>query len=287
MRWFGYKLEMRRGKIWNEHCEINAAEHCNLACRACSHLSPIQPRSFVDPNVVYEDLTRLAKVYHADRVSVLGGEPLLHPRLADVIRAARESNVADGVRVVTNGVLLHRMDPECWKLLNEVRVSVYPGFELDGKELDECRRLADENDTTLQLVPMDTFFETYAMLGTKDEKLVKKVYATCKVAHLWRCHLVSNGWLYKCPHTYFLAKQLGFDAHEDGIALSDDPSFAKDLAAYIKSPVALKACTFCLGTVGKRIEHGQVRRDEWAAMQNRTMEELIDRRLMRGEPRYV
>ena len=48
------------GKIYSAKCEINVAEHCNLSCRGCSHLSPVVPKSFVDPAEVLADLTNFA-----------------------------------------------------------------------------------------------------------------------------------------------------------------------------------------------------------------------------------
>src|SRR5438045_9060842 len=96
------------GRILNRRVEINVAEHCNLSCRACSHMSPVHVKSFADADVVARDLTTLAPSYHAKVVRLLGGEPLLHPDLGAVIDAVRGSGVCDRVTLVTNGVLLPR-----------------------------------------------------------------------------------------------------------------------------------------------------------------------------------
>lgn len=290
LRRFLYPLPIRQGRIWNEHVEINAAEHCNLSCRSCSHQSPIMPRRYVDPERVYSDLSTLATVYHAGQVSLLGGEPLLHPDLPAVAEAARRSGVADGVRVVTNGVLLPRMTPSFWAAVDEVRVSMYPGHELEAGEIEHCRRMAAEHRVTLKIKAMDEFFESYAALGTKDSTLVKRVYESCTVAHLWRCHLVTEGWFFKCPHAHFLAKSLRLATDgppPDAIEIAADSGFRRRLIRYLKSSVPLRACTFCLGTAGRSFRHEQVPRGEWSAPQQRTMEELVDRDLLASAPRYL
>src|SRR4051812_36441009 len=108
------------GKILNGRVEVNIAEHCNLSCRSCSHLSPVMPRKYVDPSSLQHDLDALAAVYHAGSVRLLGGEPLLHPGLLSVIEVAAESGIADEVAVITNGVLLPRMPIEFWATVDEV-----------------------------------------------------------------------------------------------------------------------------------------------------------------------
>src|SRR5947209_7095120 len=97
--------------------ELNPVEHCNLSCRSCSHLSPLQPRHYVDPDDLTRDLKILSAHYHARWVRVVGGEPLLHPQLDRILTAVRTSGVADRIVVVTNGILLPRMQPEVWALL--------------------------------------------------------------------------------------------------------------------------------------------------------------------------
>lgn len=102
------------GKIRNAACEINVVEHCNLSCRGCSHLSPIAPKYFVDPQSLLRDLTMLARVYQVDFVRLLGGEPLLHPNLTAVMDTIEASGIASRICLVTNGLLLSRMDEHLW-----------------------------------------------------------------------------------------------------------------------------------------------------------------------------
>lgn len=283
-----YPIWIKHGRIENEHCEINVAEHCNLACKSCSHQSPLMRKRFADAGRVYDDLKALAPVYHVRRVSLLGGEPLLHPDLPSIIDAARRSGVGDCIGLVTNGVLLPRMPEECWAALDEVRVSVYPGFELEPEEQAACRALARKHDVRLDFHAVDTFFEAYAARGTQDRRLVQRIYDTCTIAHEWRCHLVTDGHFYKCPHAYFLAKTLARpEAHGDGLPISTDASFQKRLLEYLRSPTPLRACTHCLGTAGKRFTHRQEGRRSWAELQEDSSESLIDASRLAEARRYT
>ena len=267
-------------RIRTEGCELNVVHHCNLSCRACTHLSPVAARHVVDPNKVLEDFSILAKYYRPERIRLLGGEPLLHPALLEVIYAVRRSGVSDRIRVVTNGLLLPRMSDVFWQEVDEVQVSVYPGKEMSVEQLGHCQSKAKLHGGDLQLRCFDRFREAYSELGTKDKGLVRRIYNTCQAAHFWRCHNVSDGFLFRCPQSLFIPKLVNNDilAHPtiDGIKITDSPTFAGDLLAYLESPEPLASCYHCLGSVGKLFAHEQVSRRMWRLPQHYSTEELID-----------
>jgi len=111
-------------RIQSVGCEVNVVHQCNLSCRGCSHLSPAVPKAFVDPEIVYRDLSRLAAYYLAGNVRLVGGEPLLHRDLLQVIAAVRASGITECIRILTNGILLPRMPDAFWESVDEVQVSL-------------------------------------------------------------------------------------------------------------------------------------------------------------------
>jgi organic radical activating enzyme len=269
--------EVRDGKIQSLVCEINVAEHCNLSCRACSHLSPVLPRHLVEPDDVERDLSRLGEHYHARSIRLLGGEPLLHPRLLDVIAAARRSGVADGVCVVTNGVLLPRMPAEFWRAVTTVEVSLYPGKELTAPEQDACSERAAAAGVSLKLRRVDEFRESYSELGTRDRGLVQQIYDSCI---LRRNHTVAGGYFYRCPPSYFIPKLMTLDDVHDGLRIEQDAGFGARLLRFLESSEPLGSCRNCLGSAGIRFPHGQTLRAEFRGRQQRPTEELLDRRYL-------
>ena len=87
---------------------------------------------FADPQTLRRDLQTLSKFYYTDMVRLLG-EPLLHPNILEIIAIAKESKIADEVRLCTNGLLLWKMPDEFWQGLNRVEVSVYPDREMSPR----------------------------------------------------------------------------------------------------------------------------------------------------------
>jgi len=279
----GDRYRLRDGRILNRTCEVNIVEHCNLRCRACTHLSPVLPKHVVDPEALCSDLTALARSYHANVLKILGGEPLLHPNLLEIIMAARESQVADTLEIWTNGLLLPRMERAVWEVVDSVRISLYPGRSLKQHQLDRCVDLAHENNVSIRYKHYQAFQEAYSERGTHDPQLVRKIYATCNEAHRWRCHTVANGWFFKCPQGYMIPKgmALGPEAiYRNGIQIDDSRDFRDRLLSYLTSPEPLPSCRNCLGSAGRWFEHEQVRREEFRPAQSRPTEELIHPRLV-------
>ncbi len=277
------RYEVVDGRIVNGRCEINVVEHCNLSCRACSHLSPVLPKSYVDPETMARDLKVLAGSYHVRMLRLLGGEPLLHPDLSSVIAAARHSGVGDAIVVVTNGLLLPRMTDAFWSSVDAVEVSLYPGRTMKEDVQQRCVAQAERHGVALRFRPCPEFQESYSEVGTEDRDLVGRIFRTCNVAHRWRCHNVVNGWFFRCPQAHYIPRVLGDDApsaYVDGIPIEDDPAFAQRLLSYLQSPEPPRACTNCLGTAGKYGPNEQVRRGEFRDRQRVPTEELVHPRLV-------
>jgi hypothetical protein len=225
------------------------------------------------------DLGVLAKHYHAKRLRLLGGEPLLHPALVDILKIARASGVADEVSVATNGLLLCRQGDDFWAAVDAVDVTLYPGKALSLSDLWRCRARARRHRVRLRLEIAAHFRESYSELGTADEKLVQRIYDTCLIAHEWQCHNIENGHFYKCPQGAILPRQLPGrlgPASDNGVKLEETPELGRRIEKYLLSPRPLEACRHCLGSVGKRFPHEQVSRKLWRGYQHVPTEGLTD-----------
>lgn len=270
------------GRLMSEACEISVTEHCNFTCRSCSHLSPVSRKYSVSPLEVERDLALLAPHYQVGHVRLLGGEPLLHPRLVDVVEAVRRSNITRSIRVLTNGSLLGRMVPRFWAAVDEVHLSVYPGTELSESASEALRQQAALHRTALVIKRFDRFRETYAAKGTNDWGLVTRIFTSCQIAHVWRCHTVAEGYFFLCPQGAFLSSSLDASANRErerernGLKISADVGFGQQLLEYLEREHPLPACRRCLGSVGRIFDHEQIPRTSWRQFQQHRTEELID-----------
>ncbi|HEX7049698.1 MAG TPA: radical SAM protein [Longimicrobiales bacterium] len=84
------------------YCQLIVTRRCNLACGYCNEFDQ------VSKPVPYDELVRrmdhLTDVLGVTIMDFLGGEPLLHPRIADLVAHARRKGC--WTNIITNGLLL-------------------------------------------------------------------------------------------------------------------------------------------------------------------------------------
>ncbi len=106
--------------------DVQVCDHCNLRCAGCLHFAPLAQEHFLDAESYERDLGQLASVDGVEgyfsSVALMGGEPLLHPRLVDIIETTRAHLLQQDVVLCTNGLLLKRMDDGFWRALVECDV---------------------------------------------------------------------------------------------------------------------------------------------------------------------
>jgi organic radical activating enzyme len=126
--------------------DFNVAYACNLACKGCISLSDFDRRGVEPLQDIKEQCKTWSKILEPAVVSIFGGEPLLHPRLKQVLDLIRKSWPKALIRVITNGYLLRRYDPEMWFTFGplEMQVSVHrqdhePIITKEIKRIVKCR----------------------------------------------------------------------------------------------------------------------------------------------------
>ena len=106
--------------------EVLIVDHCNLNCGYCNHWSNIAEKHFYDHDQLMKDLARLKELYGHYSIKLMGGEPMIHPRIRDIIKNA--SQFVDEVQILTNGLTLIRdvkkKDYSMLDLFEEYRVKL-------------------------------------------------------------------------------------------------------------------------------------------------------------------
>ena len=257
-----YRLE--GGKIRTKGVEFSAADHCNIRCAGCSHMSPfLRPRLPLEIELT-RDMNRLATAMFADEIKILGGEPLLNPRIVEILKAAKASGVAARVVLTTNGLLLHTMPTEFWASVDEVRLSLYPRARPTERLIDQARERAKESGTYLRIEEYSSFRVTMVTEPHPPDAITKMIFRTCKNAHMYHCHMVHQGWLYKCACPPYLTEYLGgigqsgYHPQDDGFDIHGASDLPKQLWEYLTNTKPLKACQYCLGYVGDKQPHHQL-----------------------------
>jgi hypothetical protein len=249
---------LRDGRLETRSLEVHITDHCNLKCRQCCSLSPFLPRYEVEPDRLRHDLRLARRVLAPGIFKLVGGEPLLHSRLLDCLRIARQSAIAPVISLTTNGLLLGKMPEEFWKLLDALTLSVYPHPRLPDDLMDLIQTRTARHNIGLNVKRQDQFQHMTLDQPRPDAEETRAIFTTCWLRH--RCHLLHEGRFYLCtrpPHfdTYYHTQAF---SEQDGIVLDEDPGLVAKLQAYLEADEPLKSCELCLGGSGSLFPHRQL-----------------------------
>jgi organic radical activating enzyme len=257
-----YRIES--GKIRTHAVEFAAADHCNLRCSGCSHMSPFTKPRLAAEDELLRDMGRLATAMFADEIRILGGEPLLNPRIIPILQAARASGIAARVVLTTNGLLLHKMPGEFWRNVDRVNLSLYPGARPTDEHIQQSHKIAEQSGTEILVSEYSSFRTTVVTEPHRADAITAMIFRTCKNAHLYHCHMVHAGWLYKCACPSVLrefSENIGhsaYDPNHDGFDIHVATDLRNQLWDFLTDSKPLDACRYCLGYVGYEQPHHQL-----------------------------
>ena len=255
--------------------EYNVTHSCNLKCDFCDHLSPFfgkqdaEFESSISVERFRADMESLARYISVHQFLILGGEPLMNKSVVEYIRVAKETRIAEEVALVTNGFLLVAQPDELFELLDKIMITVYPSARLKDVTIEKIRERCKQHSVELEINHKPKFM--MSILGSKneDDKLVKNIFDTCSVAWKNRCFALHDGYLYRCSRAPFIAYKLKRQglvdndfSKQDGLKVEASEEFGEKIKAYVTSEAPLKSCSFCLGSVGKQVEHRQLLPDD-------------------------
>lgn len=112
--------------------EVQVSDHCNLKCINCNHFAPLAKSGFLNVENYSRDCERLSELFDSEVefINLMGGEPLLHPRINEIMEITRKYFCKGHIKLVTNGLLLSEMKQEFWDVCKrnniEIGITKYP-----------------------------------------------------------------------------------------------------------------------------------------------------------------
>lgn len=263
--WFRRVVLRRKPVLY--HFETHITDHCNLNCKGCSHFSTLCTPAFADLKEFRADMLRMAGLFSAVRqIILLGGEPLLHPDIIAFIRTAREALPKTRIYLLTNALLVTRMDEEFWIALAETGVVLRCGLYPVGPPKDEIDRLGRLHGVRVEwTAPLERFFKTpIDPQGAQDPA---SSFAGCE--RVMNCPILRNGRLYPCAYSAYshvLAGRFelpGLEAGADDSISIREGADGNEVMAFLRRPVPW--CAHCDMDARTSFEwaHSERTRDEW------------------------
>lgn len=262
-RWFATNVRHELPTLY--HFDIHITDHCNLNCRGCGHFSNLCSPTFLDLEAFRGDMAAMAAKLRVEQIYLLGGEPLLHPRVSEFIRAAREYFPDTRIYVVTNGSLVMRQDDEFWKAMADTHTILMCDAYPIGLPVGEINAKARETRVSAEWTDdRELFFKVpLDVSGTQDPA---DSYRRC--GGINNCPLYKDGRLYPCAYTAYIdvfTERFGIEdmrvSDKDSIAIRENDS--SSILKFMMRPVPF--CRHCDFDHFEMYEWGRTERkiEEW------------------------
>ena len=253
--------------------DFNVAYACNLSCKGCISLSDFDRRGVESLKDIEEQCKTWSQILDPSVISIFGGEPLLHPRIGKVLESIRKYWPNAQIRMITNGYLLKRYDPEMWFQFGslEMQVSIHRQDHetIITKEIKrivkcrsdwEARRTFNEGHRQLELHNKDlsiykSKFKTFVMPYRLEDGELKPFDSDPKKAHSIcgspDVPILYRNKLYKCaPLPNILELDKGKHYKYVGTEASGDVA---GLVSNINRPESV--CSMCPENISHSVDH--------------------------------
>ena len=234
-----------RKRTFLKSIEFQIVDHCNLNCRGCAHFSNISGENYTDARVMVKSMDQLNRhIGYVYSVALMGGEPLLHPDIVDMIEYTRDRFPISEIRIVTNGLLLDRMPKEFYKACRRNRILIYISkYPPIVKKLPKIEKILSAYgiryfiSSTVRKFSANLRPERVTDSGEAFEHCGRKT-----------CTIIKDDRIYLCPISAFVDKfnkRFNTDIPvSDGLNLYSCTT--KELRRYLKQPA--ETCRYCTCT---------------------------------------
>ncbi|MDR3056620.1 MAG: glycosyltransferase [Prevotella sp.] len=199
--WLKKYLHNRKAKQQRKdlYLEIQLVDHCNLQCKSCSHFSPIAEEYYLDIADFENDCKRLADLgsEYIKTVRLMGGEPLLHPSIVQILRLSRIYFNTARIELVTNGILLTTQSETFWEVCAENKIKINISYYPIKLDINLVIDLSKKYKVDLYYF-IHTNRKMWKMrLDLSGSQDIYKSFIKCDQAN--NCINLSDGKIYTCP----------------------------------------------------------------------------------------
>ncbi|WP_372519744.1 radical SAM protein [Candidatus Ruminimicrobiellum ovillum] len=225
-----------------KYVEVHIVDHCNLKCNGCTHFSNISEPKFSDARILHFHLGRLNEIFgKIDKVRLLGGEPLLHPDIINILNISRDALPYSEIELITNGLLLDKMPEEFFRTLHKNKISVevsnYMPIQNKIKQIQEMLSLFKIKHSITPMVM--AFTANLNPKGTNDRE---NTFKNCRHKI---CTILKDDCIYICPICAYIDKYNKYFNKNIPLpkGINIHSNSAKQILEYLKKSV--ETCKYC------------------------------------------
>lgn len=247
-----------------EYLEIQLVDHCNLNCRACSHFCPLANENFANLFEFKRNMQELLKKVNLFNFRLLGGEPLLHSKIKEFIYESRKLLPNARISILTNGLLLPKMDENFWIACKNANVIIdITKYPVANNVFTEIMDICDKHEITIGGIGIANGF--YHWMNQKGDSNPQETFNACKKKFGF-CYIMRGSKISTCPtatymdyyNNYFkkdIPVDKGIDIYENN---------GNEIVEHLKNPIdTCKYCANVLNLQRKPWEKTKKSESEW------------------------
>lgn len=248
---YGNLFETESGSSLNiNSMNLIITEKCSLRCRDCSYLIPYYKMPTDYPlDEIFEGLDRFTEsVDVIGRLSILGGEPLMHTGLKEIMEKVSSKGNIITAEIVTNGTIMP--GKEILEAIKKHGICVsISNYGVNSPKAAQIKKAADEMGIICSIKLDNTWYDSGAPKPRNRKKEDNKTYfENCSARSI--CSSLQKGEYHLCPRSaHGIALGLIPKKESDFINVTDytltHEQLKEKLKNYIFNPPCLTACDYC------------------------------------------
>lgn len=226
--------------------DICITEKCSLHCQDCSNCMQYfkEPKHLSMQEVLAGFRAYINSIPYVRSLNLLGGEPLLHPHVAEIAQGIHASGKVGLLTIITNGTIVPKQGTLLKLKQADVLFAISDYGVFSKKKKDLISALA-EIGIPYMVLPIQTWYVSRQLLAKPlDEEITLANFKACDAS----CKTLKGSIYYHCPvaaHAKVLSASPA--PHLDGIDFSSDEFSISDFLTYKQKKKPLPVCAFCSG----------------------------------------
>jgi GTP 3',8-cyclase len=196
---------------------VSLLNRCNLGCVYCTenaddlrHANSIAGKVYLENIELLNIISGLHKILDLKTIRLTGGEPLLYPKLNEIVKGIFDLGIED-IKLTTNGMLLERQAVQLKEAgLNSINVSLdavndNAFFRINRR--DGLKKVLSGIDAAIE-AGMDVKLNAVILKGINDDQVLPLLeYAAGKNVVIRFLEVMAMGHLHKDPYKYFFGQE--------------------------------------------------------------------------------
>ena len=168
------KIKFCEDKPTIPYIEVPVTDKCNLNCKGCLFACNGDSE---EKNISYRQLEKDAHrvselFYDIPWIRILGGEPLLHPKIKEILKLYRDVFPSSEIDLCTNGLLILKMNSDFFESLRKNRITVHvSGYTPTYMLLDKIDELLKNNGIEYTVLKREKFAKYYTLKPNNDKNI--------------------------------------------------------------------------------------------------------------------